>query len=385
MLEVSTLYFAAALIGAVIAGVIALVRDPDRRHNGLRALLQASITLSMALALLGMRGVVGDWLSQGVGVSLLIASAFLYRLAVDRLTEREEWTRVPSGVAGAALLLVWGSIIGDAPEQVRAVIGSLAIAIVLCLPAWTLLGGALSWRGRSRYLAGGAFLASAAAALARGIAVSAGATPVSPTQASASNLALATVVVVMVTIVSFSFLVLLREREHARLAMLDALTETLNRRTFMERAEGLLSLARRRDLACSLVLLDLDLFEKINDAHGYEQGDRVLRHVADLLRRTLRREDAYGRTGGDEFAMLLFATPMAGGQALAQRIANALAAHPPKIRQAGISVTGSFGVAECVHGSCQTVEDLLHRADHARDAAKDRGRNCIVREDEIRA
>lgn len=385
MTAVPTLYFAGALIGAVIAGAIAAGNSLARRHNGLRALLGASLAMSAGLVLLGLRDVVGDWLSQGLGNSLLIASALLYRLAVDRLAQRDEWSRLTVAAGGIALLALWGAIIGDAPASVRSVVAALALVAVLWLPAWSLLGAEAGQPGRSRFVIAAAFLAGAVAALARAIAVGTGAAPLSLIEAAPANLALAVAVVVMVTVVSFSFLILLREREHARLVMLDPLTELLNRAAFSERAEAALALAKRRDLTCSLIVLDLDDIDRVNAAHGYLAGDRVLQHVAGLLHKALRREDVLGRYGSDEFAMLLFATPMAGGHAVAQRIELALAAHPPRYRQTGIAVTGSFGVAEWIHGSPAGLDDLMHRADRARQAAKARGRARIVREDELTA
>lgn len=383
-MDISTLYFASALVALVVAGATWLGNGLSGRHTGLRALLLANLALAAALALLGLRGSIDDWLSQGFGDTLLFASALLYRIAVDRLFQREEWERTSFAVAGIGALAVWGAIIGDAPDTVRAVVGSVATAAALSLPAWALLTGDEPWRGRTRFLAGTIFLVGALAALGRAFALGMDAVPVALVEPASVNLLLALTVLGLVTAASFSFLVMLREREQERLALLDALTETLNRRAFVERAEAVLSLARRRDLSCSLVLLDLDQFERINDAYGYAAGDRVLRHVADLLRKVLRREDVLGRSSGDEFTMLLFATPMAGGQALAQRISTALEAHPPRIRQAGVTVSACFGVAEWTHGSELTLDDLLHRADRARQAAKRQGSGSIARADQLR-
>ena len=383
-MEIATLYFASAVVASVVAGATWLGNGLSGRHSGLRALLLAYLALAAALALLGLRGTVDDWLSQGLGDTLLIASALLYRIAVDRLFQREEWGRTPFAIAGVGALAVWGAIIGDAPDVVRSVVGSGAVAVALSLPAWALLTGDEPWRGRSRHLAGGVFSIGALTALARAFALGGDAVPVSPVEPSSLNLILALAVLVLVTAASFTFLVMLREREQERLGMLDALTETLNRRAFTERAEGVLSLARRRDLSCSLVLLDLDQFDRINDAYGYAAGDRVLRHVAYLLRKVLRREDVLGRSSGDEFTMLLFATPMVGGQALAQRISTALSAHPPRIRQAGVTVSACYGVAEWMHGSEPNLDELMHRADRARQAAKKQGSGSVVRADQLR-
>jgi diguanylate cyclase (GGDEF)-like protein len=383
-MEVATIYFAGVLVGAVVAGAIWFGIGPAGRYSGLRSLALASLALSAALALHGLRGMIPDWISQGGGNTLLIGAALLYRFAVDHLFERDAWTRAPFAVAGAAALAVWGSIVGDAPEVARAVTGSVAVAAALALPAWALLTGTESWRGRSRHIAGGVFVLGAMLAFARAMAVATGAAPVSLVAGTMLNQALALIVIVLLATVSFAFLALLREREQARFAMLDPLTGVLNRRAFEEHAGAALALARRRDLTCCVAIVEIDEFGRINEAHGNAGGDQVLRHCADLLRRVLRREDVLGRYGGDEFAMLFFATPATGGQAVAQRIATALAANPARIRQLGVPVTASFGIAEWLHGSALGLDELLQQADRACQAAKARGRNCSVSYDEIK-
>lgn len=161
-------------------------------------------------------------------------------------------------------------------------------------------------------------------------------------------------------------------REHSqalrRLALQDSLTGAVNRRGFMDR----LAQVQHQQALLSLVMIDIDHFKVINDRHGHAAGDGVLREVAARLRRQMRCADLLGRLGGEEFALLLPATDLAGAQAQAELARQALRREPMAI--AG-TVTASFGVAQW-DGS-ESAADWLHRADLALYEAKRRGRDQV--------
>ena len=161
-------------------------------------------------------------------------------------------------------------------------------------------------------------------------------------------------------------------REHSqalrRLALHDSLTGAVNRRGFMDR----LAQAQQQQALLSLVMIDIDHFKRINDRHGHAAGDGVLREVAARLRRQMRGADLLGRLGGEEFALLLPATDLAGALAQAELARQALRREPMAI--AG-TVTASFGVAQW-DGS-ESAADWLHRADLALYQAKLRGRDQV--------
>jgi diguanylate cyclase (GGDEF)-like protein len=161
-------------------------------------------------------------------------------------------------------------------------------------------------------------------------------------------------------------------REHSqalrRLALQDSLTGAVNRRGFMDR----LAQVQHQQALLSLVMIDIDHFKCINDRHGHAAGDGVLREVAARLRRQMRCADLLGRLGGEEFALLLPATDLAGAQAQAELARQALRREPMAI--AG-TVTASFGVAQW-DGS-ESAADWLHRADLALYEAKRRGRDQV--------
>lgn len=162
-----------------------------------------------------------------------------------------------------------------------------------------------------------------------------------------------------------------QNRELHRLATTDPLTECLNRRALFERAEQCWEQARRhgRPLAC--IMIDADHFKAVNDTHGHQAGDDVLRRIGTALRASARAADTVGRFGGEEFCMLLPDTDLAGARAVAERIRATIESIP----FAGFRVTASLGVADTE--SVRSVDALFDAADRALYAAKRGGRNRV--------
>ena len=105
----------------------------------------------------------------------------------------------------------------------------------------------------------------------------------------------------------------------------DALTGLANRRRFIEIAEAELVRSRRYDAPLSLLMLDIDHFKEVNDAHGHRAGDRVLQQLARTCLEVLRNVDVVGRVGGEEFAILLPETALPGAVDVAERLREAVA------------------------------------------------------------
>jgi len=142
----------------------------------------------------------------------------------------------------------------------------------------------------------------------------------------------------------------------------------------MERLEEEAARCARLGKPMCLVLVDLDHFKRINDAHGHAAGDQVLRRFGAMARASLRGTDLVARWGGEEFLLLLGSTGTAPGAACAQRLLDALAAE--RFDAAGLPpVTGSAGLAEYREGDC--LVEALERADRALYRAKAAGRNRL--------
>lgn len=159
----------------------------------------------------------------------------------------------------------------------------------------------------------------------------------------------------------------------ARLVTQDQLTNVLNARAFAERLGQELERNRRYPRALALMYMDLDNFKVINDTHGHQTGDAVLRLVADAMRSSVRQADVVGRLGGDEFAVLMPETDAALADAAAKRLIAGLR----NVFKGTPNVTASIGVVACTATDAST-DDLLRRADQAMYDAKKSGKDRVV-------
>ena len=163
-------------------------------------------------------------------------------------------------------------------------------------------------------------------------------------------------------------------------AQTDLLTGLYNRRGFEVAASALLTQAEHGSRWISVVLFDLDHFKKINDVHGHDAGDAVLRHVASVARENFRSFDLLVRHGGEEFLALLPDSTPDEAARVAERVRLAIeAAEIPLANDDRLKVTASFGcVGRANDAFNRNFEDLVKRADLALYAAKASGRNCVV-------
>ncbi|MEQ9558228.1 MAG: diguanylate cyclase [Rhodospirillales bacterium] len=166
----------------------------------------------------------------------------------------------------------------------------------------------------------------------------------------------------------------LREQELLSLATTDDLTGAKNRRHFMERAELEVHRLRRHRVPFSVVLLDLDHFKQVNDTHGHQAGDDVLKEAVRRWQLGRRPFDTLGRLGGEEFAILLPGADSEAAMTVAERLRAVIAEAPFDTIDGPIDVTVSIGVAEAEDAD-QTIEGTLGRADAALYHSKHAGRN----------
>ncbi|WP_404714309.1 GGDEF domain-containing protein [Sphingomonas sp. MMS24-J13] len=163
-----------------------------------------------------------------------------------------------------------------------------------------------------------------------------------------------------------------------RLMMLtrtDTLTGLASRQHFVEGAREFIALAHRVAVPCSLIVLDLDEFKRVNDTWGHPAGDAALAMTGKILSGLVRVSDLVGRLGGEEFAIAMPHTDIAGAELLAERLRAAIAAGRVDTDAGTIGVTASFGVAELA--AQEDFDSLYARADAALYLAKERGRNRI--------
>ncbi len=155
----------------------------------------------------------------------------------------------------------------------------------------------------------------------------------------------------------------------------DGLTGLANRTLFNEIVNQQLLLCERNHSQLSILYIDLDGFKIINDGHGHETGDRLLRSVAARLKAGSRSSDIVARLGGDEFAIVMIGTSMTNAKATAEKLVECIS-EPYVLDGITVSISASIGIAAYPESGV-TSEALLHRADRAMYKAKGLGRRRV--------
>lgn len=155
-----------------------------------------------------------------------------------------------------------------------------------------------------------------------------------------------------------------------RLATKDPLTGAGNRRALEAKLEDIIRMSRRQPTVASLIMLDLDHFKAVNDAHGHATGDQILKSLTEIINLRIRVTDSLFRIGGEEFVIVLDGQGRDQAQHLAEQLRTLVEANELVPDH---DVTISLGVAEFVYD--QPWGEWLHRADQAMYDAKRRGRN----------
>ncbi len=337
----------------------------------------------------------------------LAVRALAFALFAPKAGPHEGVLAIASGLLALSLTLQAGALLAFArrslPSWVHtAVIACVAVPFALLagdtgaailfggLVFGTLLSGLaiLAWQirqpgaGAPRLLIASCYAMAAFACYLRGVGSLFAADPslafVTPSGFQAATFLAATGAALAST---YAFLLLHKARadaEATRLATMDPLTGTYNRRTFHEIAERELARARRAGQPLSIIMLDIDHFRAVNEKHGHRVGDALLQRLAEVLRSALRQEDMVVRFGGEEFVVLLPEVPGPGAVVVAGRIRKAVAAQEIELDALRLSVTVSAGVSARLDEGPESVDTLIARAEEALALAKRRGRNRVV-------
>ncbi|WP_417663349.1 GGDEF domain-containing protein [Pseudomonas sp.] len=167
------------------------------------------------------------------------------------------------------------------------------------------------------------------------------------------------------------------EGELQRLATTDVLTESSNRRHFFECAQQEFEHARKFGSPLSFLLLDIDNFKLINDQHGHQVGDQVLRKMAACGVSVLRRGDLFGRVGGEEFAALFPGCETALAKQIAERLQREIKQLRFNHGDIQFGVTVSQGLTS-LNSADMSLDSMFARADEAMYKAKNQGKDQIV-------
>lgn len=377
-----TLLIVAAILAALVTGVLSAVWLFNRRIPGLRLWAQALFCATVFCINLLLRDHVPLPLSVVLAQSSIALTAYLCLLGA-----REYMGKAPLGHGVAALAL--GLLLATAlfftlvmPNvQVRIVLTGLVPGVIFIAAAHTLARGGFR-KVPARYLFAATVGVHGAFLLVRPLLFKLAA-PAEGAQPEAGMVAALSQFVVLestlaVVLVAFGALMLTNEfitNELRHLAEVDPLTNVFNRRAFLTLLDKAISNAQRTQTTLPVLVMDLDHFKKVNDSWGHRAGDDVLRHFVMLAQRCLRKEDVMGRLGGEEFAIFLPNAGAGGAIAVAERLRAMVEAHPVVTEQRSIALTVSVGVTLCA-GS-ESAGTALQRADEAMYLAKERGRNRV--------
>lgn len=175
-----------------------------------------------------------------------------------------------------------------------------------------------------------------------------------------------------------TFSTMKKEKEKLReISISDPLTGIYNHNYFYKRLEEEFGRASRYGMPLSVVMMDIDNFKAINDTFGHRVGDKVLKKIAQLLKKSVRKSDLIARYGGEEFAEILTYTQKNGAAEEAERIRELISELTFEAEGIDIKVTLSLGVAEYNPDNTTNSGELVNRADKALYKAKNSGKNCV--------
>lgn len=154
-------------------------------------------------------------------------------------------------------------------------------------------------------------------------------------------------------------------------ASTDELTQARNRRAFFEDSERLI---QESEGLSSLIMIDVDFLKKINDKYGHIAGDTVLKKLSELIEKNIRKEDVFGRVGGEEFALTIPNVDLSTGSRIAEELREKISKCEISIDNVPLKISCSFGVVTLKDA---TLDEMYKYADNALYKAKNNGRNRV--------
>ncbi len=377
MTDVQTLFLVNMIVGAVLASCIALVGWGQDR-----ALLRWALAFSLhtlTYLLLALRGVVPDFFSIVIANTLTSVMLALFAEELLRFQQRRPsrllvWA--PVGVLFLSFMVLMNAF------EARVVVSALVFSVQAALIIATILQGFASSVGCGKWIVVVAALISIVLFLQRGLNALIGDASLVDLQASTTMQTITFMGSAMALVMfAIGLLVMYKERAEHRshiLALHDPLTQLGNRRLLKERLEAAFQNSALHRRFGGKLLLYLNRFKSLNDAHGHNVGDQLLVETARRLRECVNEDDTVVRLGGDEFVVLLEGLDVHKDKALekaavvARRIRDALARPfeltlaQPQGERLAYEASCSIGVALFV-GQAIDAEELFRRADAASD------------------
>ena len=379
MLHIPTLLLALLLGFLLLTLALGVLQQGLRARPEIRRWTLGSWALLGGFAALAARAVAPGELSILLGNGLICLGLAVYTQAIDLLLRSGPapcWLVLIQPVIWLALVLML-----DWPLHRRTAVMSLVYAALLA-PGLSLIARHGWYAERSLRTVALTMAAALAALLLR--AVNAWVTPaddIDLMQASPGQGLTFLFAFMCLLGAGFGFVLAVFERVAQQMeeaATHDGLTGCWNRATTDALLKHELQRARRTGTPLAFALLDLDYFKRVNDQHGHRSGDAVLKAFANTVRARLRASDVFGRTGGEEFGLVLPGTDLAGARWLLETIRREVEAIAvPSDSGQPVRVTVSAGVAMADQGAALAADRLYGRADQALYEAKRAGRNRV--------
>lgn len=157
----------------------------------------------------------------------------------------------------------------------------------------------------------------------------------------------------------------------------DHLTSVFNRMYLMDVLQREFANSQRNNTPLSCAIMDIDKFKNFNDQYGHQTGDFVLRETARTIGSSLRKQDVFGRYGGEEFFLILTGADIDSAKLTSEKLRGIVEATTYSSQGMNLRVTLSFGVSDMVAGKPTSIDEMIRNADQALYEAKRKGRNRV--------
>jgi diguanylate cyclase (GGDEF)-like protein len=374
------------LLGSLLAAALALILVCAQSHyarllrESMNLWVRGLLALLLAQVLFGLRDMAHDLLSIVLANTLTAAAFVGFALSVRRYLgiKSQTWPLWLPVVLIAAMMYVFTALL---PGYVaRVMVFSLGLSWILALLLRPLAGSLRRGGPVGQQVVAVTVVILIVTVLVRMLLLALGPAPVAGLlDGSVVNTVALTYMSLVPVLTTVGFLLMCNERlmdDTVRLSTVDVLTGAYSRRALTELSERALAEARRYRRPLSVLMIDADHFKQVNDTYGHSAGDAVLVEIMARLKATLRTEDFVGRIGGEEFLVVLPATPEEEAVRVASRIRERIAGATLVYGREEIPFTVSIGVAERDPGEAN-IDLLIKRADDAMYAAKRSGRNRV--------